>query len=100
MPRTVRPSHGLPSIVELNQFARDLGAAGVRCFLAGDYVWQGRQFERAILGSRKHGWIARLWNVYSYVTSLAVFHPIHLRDEPDTAVNRFYLFIEKKCPGM
>ncbi len=68
-----------------------------QCLFAGDYVWQGKQFERAILGYRKQGLFAHIWNIYNYVTSLAIFHPIQLRDQPDTTANRFYLLIEKQC---
>jgi hypothetical protein len=89
--------YGLPSITELDQLACDLGAAASQCLFAGDYVWQGKQFERAILGYRKQGLLPRLWNIYNYVTSLAIFHPIHLREQPDATANRFYLLIEKNC---
>jgi len=88
--------YGLPDIDELDQFACDLKAASSRCLFAGDYVWQGKQFERAILGHRRRGLLARLWNMYNYIASLALFHPIRVRDRPDTTANRFYLLIKKE----
>lgn len=91
--------YGLPDIAEIDQLARNLEGASSRRFFAGDYVWQGKQFERAILGYRKQGMGARVWNLYNYVTTLAVFHPIRLREQPDDITNRFYLFIEKKYAG-
>jgi SAM-dependent methyltransferase len=91
--------YGLPDIVELDRFICDLKVANSRRLFAGDYVWQAKQFERAILGYRRRGLLARLWNVYTTVTSLAVFHPIRLRDRPDATANRFYLLLEKKCAG-
>jgi hypothetical protein len=89
--------YGLPDIVELDQFTSDLEAANFQRFFAGDYVWQGKQFERATLGHRKQGVHARLWNIYNYVISSAIFHPIRLREQPDVTANRFYLLVEKKC---
>jgi hypothetical protein len=91
--------YGLPRMAELDQFACDLEAADFRCFFAGDYAWQGKQFERAVRGHRKQGLLVRLWNMYNTAASLALFHPIRLREQPDTAANRFYLFIEKKYQG-
>jgi hypothetical protein len=88
--------YGLPDIAELDRLARDLDAVNWQYFFAGDYVWQGKQFERAILGHQKRGLLARFRNMYNYVASLALFHPVRLRDWPDTTANRFYLSIEKK----
>jgi hypothetical protein len=90
--------YGLPNMAELDQFACELEAADSRCLFAGDYVWQSKQFERAIAGRQcsKWGLLTRLWNVYKTLISLAIFHPIQLRDRPDAAANRFYLFVEKK----
>lgn len=90
--------YGLPGPDDLDQFTRDLKAARVKRFFAGDYVWQGRQFERAILAHRKRAWTRRLLNKYNQVASMALFHPIRLREQPDARVNRFYLLIEKKNP--
>jgi len=91
--------YGLPDAVELNQFACELEAANIQRFFAGDYVWQGKQFERAVLGHRKKGLLARLWNAYNHIASLALFHPIRLRDQPNATTNRFYLLVEKKHRG-
>ena len=88
--------YGLPDIAELDRLTRDLEAVNFQRFFAGDYVWQGKQFERAMLGHRKRGLFARFRNMYNYITSLALFHPVRLRDQPDTTANRFYLLIEKK----
>jgi hypothetical protein len=91
--------YGLPSMVELDQFADNLKPANFKCFFAGNYVWQGKQFERAMRGHRKRGLLVRLWNMVNTVASLAIFHPMRLREQPDASANRFYLFIEKKCQG-
>jgi hypothetical protein len=91
--------YGLPSMVDLDQFADNLKPANFKCFFAGNYVWQGKQFEQAMWGHRKRGPLVRLWNIYNTVASLAIFHPIRLREQPDASSNRFYLFIEKKCQG-
>jgi hypothetical protein len=87
--------YGLPDIAELDRLVRDSGAANARYFFAGDYLWQGKQFERAVLGHRKQGLLARARNMCDYVSSLALFHPIRLRDRPDATANRFYLLMEK-----
>jgi hypothetical protein len=91
--------YGLPGVAELDQFADNLKSANIEYFFAGNYVWQGRQFERAIWGHRKQGLLVRLWNMYNAAASLALFHPIRLREQPDAAANRFYLLIEKKHQG-
>jgi hypothetical protein len=88
--------YGLPNIAELDQLVRDSEAANVQRLFAGDYVWQGKQFERAIWGRRGQGVLARVRSMYDYVLSLALFHPIRLRDRPDATANRFYLSVEKK----
>jgi hypothetical protein len=88
--------YGLPDIAEIDRFVRDLEPADVQRFFAGDYVWQSKQFERAMLGYHRRGLLAHLWNLYSTIASLALFHPIQLRDQPYAAANRFYLLIEKK----
>ena len=87
--------YGLPDIAELDRLARDLETVNFQCFFAGDYVWQGKQFERAVLGQHKRGLLARFRNMYNYVASLALFHPVRLRDQPNATANRFYLLIEK-----
>lgn len=91
--------HGLPDIAEIDQFSCSLEGTSSQRFFTGDYVWQGKQFERVILGYRRQGLPARLWNLYNYITSLAIFHPIRLRQQPDAVTNRFYLLVEKKCAG-
>jgi hypothetical protein len=88
-------TYGLPEVGDLDQFAADLKATSVRQLFAGDYVWQSKQFERAVLGHRRRGILARLWNKYNYVASLAIFHPIRVRDWPDATANRFYLLMGK-----
>ncbi len=87
--------YGLPDIAELDQLASDLKVTSIQRFFAGDYVWQGKQFERALLGYRKRGLFARIWNAYSTIASLALFHPLRLRERPGATTNRFYLLIEK-----
>jgi len=88
--------YGLPGLDEIDQLIRGLNAAKDRCFFTGDYMWQGRQFERGILAKCKRGWVRHLLNVYNRVTSLAIFRPIRLRERPDARANRFYLLIEKQ----
>ena len=91
--------YGLPDLAELDQVVHSLEGTSCQRFFAGDYVWQGKQFERAISGHRKRGLPARFWNLAQAVTTLALFHPIRLRGQPDAVANRFYLLIEKKRAG-
>ncbi|MBN2006779.1 MAG: class I SAM-dependent methyltransferase [Anaerolineae bacterium] len=90
--------YGLPGLDDMDQLTRGLDAAHVKRFFAGDYVWQGEQFERAILAHRTRGWKRRLLNAYNQVTSLALFHPIRLGTRPVARSNRFYLLIQKRQP--
>lgn len=90
--------HGLPDVAELDRLAGNLPLANARRLFAGDYAWQGQQFERAILGQRRRGIVARVENAYRYVTSWALFHPVRLGDRPGATTNRFYWLMEK-APG-
>jgi len=88
--------HGLPTLADIDDFAVSLQQAKrVKRFFAGDYLWQGRQFERGIRASRKSAWRRHFLNLYNQVTSLALFHPVRLQSSPDPKTNRFYLLIEK-----
>jgi hypothetical protein len=91
--------YGLPGLDDIDQFARDLGDVHVRRFFAGDYVWQGRQFERSVRAYRERGWKRRLLNAYNQVASLALLHPVRLSTEPAARTNRFYLLIQGHQPG-
>jgi hypothetical protein len=92
--------YGLPGLDDIDRFARDLGDVRVKRFFAGDYVWQGRQFERAVLAYHERGWKRRLLNAYNQVASLALFHPIRLETQPVARTNRFYLLIQQPQPGV
>jgi hypothetical protein len=97
---TEHSRYGLPDAEEITALGRELGAASIQQFFAGNYVRQGRQFEQALLGHRRRGLLGRLLNAYNYISSLAVFHPIQLRDQPESTTNRIYLLIEKKHPDI
>ncbi len=87
---------GLPSVADLDQLAAKLPLANQQRLFAGDYVWQGKQLARAILGHRRRGMLARLGNLYHHVTSWALFHPVRLQGQPQATTNRFYWLIEKQ----
>ena len=86
---------GLPDIFELDQLASDLPVAESWRLYAGDYVWQGKQFERAISGHQRRGLVARLVNLFHHVASWAIFHPVRLSDQPEATTNRFYWLMER-----
>lgn len=86
---------GLPGKGELDYFEQNLSAKNVQRFYAGDYVWQGKCFERMIVASRKPAILKRFLNLYNYIISLAIFHPIKLHTVPNETTNRFYLRFEK-----
>jgi SAM-dependent methyltransferase len=98
-PHTYLDQHiqcGLPSSADLDQLAAQLPITNQQRLFAGDYVWQGKQFERAILGHRRRGILARLGNLYHHVASWALFHPVRLQDRPQATTNRFYWLLEKQ----
>jgi hypothetical protein len=98
-PHTYLEEHvqcGLPGVADLDQLAAALPIASEQRFFAGDYVWQGKQFERAVLGHRRRGTWARLGNLYHQVASWALFHPVRLQDQPQATTNRFYWLLEKQ----
>jgi hypothetical protein len=88
--------YGLPGPNEIDLLARNLEGASVKRFFAGDYMWQNRQFERAVLANREQGWGRYLLGMYNRITAMALFHPVRLREHPDARTNRFYLLIEKR----
>jgi SAM-dependent methyltransferase len=86
---------GLPDVAELDQLAAALPIASEQRLFAGDYVWQGKQFERAVLGHRRRGAWARLGNLYHRVAAWALFHPVRLQNQPQPTTNRFYWLLCK-----
>ena len=88
--------YGLPGMDDLDQLIRDLGPANYRLLFAGDFLWQCRQFERAIMAHSKGQVFTRLRNLWHHVASLALFRPVRVRERPDASSNRFYLFIGKR----
>jgi SAM-dependent methyltransferase len=88
--------YGLPDIAEIDALFKTLEGGERRVFFAGDYVWQARLFERAIDRLGKPRWVARVEDVRDHLTSLALFHPVQLRQRPYEEANRFYLLIEKQ----
>jgi SAM-dependent methyltransferase len=87
--------YGLPDVVELDRLASDLPIAESWRLYAGNYVWQGKQFERALSGHQRRGFVARLVNLFYRVASWAIFHPVRLRDQPEATTNRFYWLMER-----
>ncbi len=88
--------YGLPGSADIDHWVGTLPVASVQRFFAGNYVWQGKQFERTIEQPRQAGLMARLVGVYADVASRAIFHPIRLREQADATTNRFYLLIQKR----
>jgi hypothetical protein len=86
---------GLPDVAELDRLADDLSIVESWRLYAGDYIWQGRQFERAIAGHRRRGLVMRLVNLFHRVASWAIFHPVRLSDQPESTTNRFYWLMER-----
>ena len=91
--------YGLPDSQELEDLTARLEAVTVEAHFAGDYRWQGKQFERAV---RAHGSsrLLRLYlHLYNRVSSMALFRPIRLSARPRSTTNRFYLLIERVGTG-
>ena len=87
--------YGLPDVVEVQGWLRDLGVTRYRMAFAGDYVWQSQQFERAVLSRRGPRVLDRLWHFCQQARSWAAFHPVRLADQVYPTANRFYLLIRK-----
>jgi hypothetical protein len=87
--------YGLPDAAELEALSSRLGRVEHRLWFAGDYVWQGKYFERTLLLQQQRGWVSRLKAWFNHVFSLALFHPVRLQAQPYPSANRFYLFFEK-----
>ena len=81
---------------DLNEVYRIIGAlqpVSAALFFAGNFVWQGNYFEQAIVLLTRRGLMAALHRAYIHVSSLALFHPVRLRSQPEVTSNRFYLLL-------
>lgn len=87
----------LPGVAELDGLVSALepALAGVQRYFAGDYLWQGQSFARAIRAFEQPRWLARFTNLYNYLASMALLHPVRLHPHPYPAANRFYLLLRK-----
>ncbi len=88
--------NGLPTPQHLQQFAAALAPAAIETYFAGDFVWQGNNFKRAI---HVHGRsrLATAVNYYNQISGMALFHPIKLSATPTKRTNRFYLLIQPQA---
>jgi hypothetical protein len=92
-------AYGLPDRDDVDLWVRRLGGIRWQVAFAGDYVWQSRYFERALLRQGKRGgkrdlvaWLRGLWN---QVSSWALFHAVRLEADPYPEANRLYLLLAK-----
>lgn len=83
--------YGIPGDEEIHQLVRELGLTAFQIYFAGDFVWQCKNFERALVSQGR-----RLPQLYNRLSSMALFHPIRLTIKLYAHANRFYLFAEKK----
>jgi hypothetical protein len=89
--------HGLPSPEQLASFAQALQPASTQFHYAGNFIWQGRSFARAVRAQQQPRLLARFTNLYNRLSGMALFHPIALTTEPTPTTNRFYLVISKSA---
>lgn len=89
--------HGLPTQTDLDTFAQALQPTVSRFYYAGDYIWQGESFKRAVKARQQPIWQAKITNLYNRFSSMALFHPIDLAHNANTYTNRFYLLITKNA---
>ena len=91
--------YGLPNEAELDELVQQAqevdGTIQHRLYFVGNYVWQCQHFKRTLLDQERRGLVPRLKRFFNHVFSLALFHPIRLKDQPYPSANRFYLFVEK-----
>ncbi|MEM7331963.1 MAG: class I SAM-dependent methyltransferase [Chloroflexota bacterium] len=87
--------NGLPSPAHLLAYQEALQPATVSMHYAGNYIWQGESFARAVRANKKSRLSAAGTHFYNRFINLALFHPINLVDAPASYTNRFYLTIEK-----
>ena len=87
--------HGLPTQTDLDTFAQALKPAASRFYYAGDYIWQGETFKRAVKARQQAIWQSKITNLYNQFSSMALFHPIDLANNATAQTNRFYLLITK-----
>lgn len=87
--------YGLPTEAELKELLASLGPVQHRLYFSGDYARQGKHFERVWLGRRPHGVRHRFQRFIGHISSLGLFHPVHIREQPYALANRFYLLLEK-----
>lgn len=87
--------HGLPTETDLNRFAQALQPTVSNFYYAGDFIWQGETFKRAIKARQQPIWQSKITNLYNRFSSMALFHSIDLANKANTQTNRFYLLITK-----
>ena len=87
--------YGLPTPGQLDQIEQNISPATVTRYYAGDYVWQGHTFARAVRAAGQPRLQARLTNLYNRIISMAWLHPIRVTPTPTATTNRFYWLIQK-----
>ncbi len=87
--------YGLPAPAWLDEMETAVAPASVQRYYAGDFLWQGNTFARAIKASQQSFLRSKWTNFLNRLTSLALFHPIRLAQTPADTTNRFYLLIKK-----
>ena len=86
--------NGLPTPQHLQQFAAALAPATTETYYAGNFVWQGNSFKRAIQAQDRSPLAAAAINYANQIAGMALFHPIKLSTIPTNQANRFYLMID------
>ena len=84
--------YSIPNQHDVERLIAPLPLATSQLYFAGDFVWQCRNFEQLTL-YRNRQWLRRFIDI----TSMALFHPVHLTTQPYNRANRFYLFAEKQA---
>ena len=87
--------YGLPTAEQLEIFAEALRPFTSEFYYAGDFIWQGRSFARAVRAHQQPRLLAHFTNLYNRISGTALFHPISLTTKPTPTTNRFYLVITK-----
>lgn len=85
--------NGLPTQQHLQNYAAALAPAQTNTYFAGNFVWQGNNFKRAIHAHHRPRLITRAINFYNQISGMALFHPIKLSTKPNLQSNRFYFLI-------
>ncbi len=90
--------HGLPNEDHVRAWVAGLDVSAACMLFAGDYLWQGKLFQRAVL-VRGGGLPTRLRWMWDRIRASALLHPVRLVTMPYPEANRFYLLWEKASPA-